>query len=414
MKFVDLFCGLGGFHLAAKAIGLKCVFASEKDDYLRKLYFENFGILPSGDIRKVSIHEIPKHELLCAGFPCQPFSKAGDQLGWGDKQRGTLFLNITEILKIHQPQFFILENVANFLRHDDGKTYELAKNRLESMGYFVKAQILSPHQFGIPQIRERVYIVGSLDRLDNFSWPEDRKCSLSIKNILDENPKEAIPLSVNKIKCLEIWQNFISKFPENLPSFPIWSMEFGADYPYDLGYINKLELQRLRGCKGSFGQSLNFHKRLNIYNGLPTYALNDDFPSWKRKFIQQNRDLYNANKSWLSKWIVSIQDFPPSLQKFEWNSKGGEKVIWNYIIQFRASGVRIKKPTTSPSLVAMTSSQVPVIGWEKRYMTVQECARLQSMESLKYLPAKGKAVSALGNAVNAKVVQEVLEKLLSS
>src|SRR4051812_35208491 len=116
--FADLFAGLGGFHLAAKDLGGECVFACEIDEKLRQLYFQNFGISPVSDVRTVDLLDIPPHDLLCAGFPCQPFSKAGSQIGWKDSHRGTLFSNIVKILRRLKPRFVLLENVAHFVRHD--------------------------------------------------------------------------------------------------------------------------------------------------------------------------------------------------------------------------------------------------------------------------------------------------------
>src|ERR1019366_5081209 len=119
------------------------------------------------------------------------------------------------------------------------------------------------------------------------------------------------------------------------------------------------------------------------------------------------------NKTWIDDWKDELLDFPPSLQKLEWNCKGGERDIWKYVIQFRASGVRVKKPSTAPSLIAMTVTQVPIIAWEKRYMTPRECAKLQSMESLKFLPeASTNAYQALGNAVNVHVIRLVAQALV--
>jgi DNA (cytosine-5)-methyltransferase 1 len=138
------------------------------------------------------------------------------------------------------------------------------------------------------------------------------------------------------------------------------------------------------------------------------------FPKWKKDFIRQNRKFYEDNKNWIDPWQEQILKFPSSLQKFEWNVKGGKRDIWQYVIQFRASGVRVKRRTTAPSLIAMTDTQVPIIAWEKRYMTPGECARLQSLEGLKQLPdTPSKAFHALGNAVNSSVVQRVAEALLT-
>lgn len=420
MKFVDLFAGLGGFHLAAKKLGAKCVFACEIDEQLRATYESNFGIAPAGDIGEVDPKKIPKHDLLCAGFPCQPFSKAGEQKGLKDSIRGTVFFNVVEILRHRRPKFVVLENVAHFVKHDEGNTYNKLKSALEEIGYDVKHAQLSPHRFGVPQIRERMYMVGQLGGLNGFQWPipQTNGDDLSIEAVLEKNPKGALPLSKQVIECLETWQEFIEAFPKNeqLPSFPIWSMEFGATYPYKQDSLYKVPVKTLRRKIGACGEKLCYRFRREMMLHLPSYARAEEnaFPDWKQEFIKKNRDLYKRHKEWIDQWIDKIRRFPPSLQKLEWNCKGGERDIWKYVIQFRASGVRVKRPTTAPSLVAMTTTQVPIIGWERRYMTVKECARLQSMEALKHFPANSAAMAALGNAVNVKVARLVLEKLLTT
>jgi len=420
MEFVDLFAGLGGFHLAAKALGGQCVFACEIDEKLRTNYEANFGIRPAGDIKQINPKEIPKHDLLCAGFPCQPFSKAGDQMGWNDAIRGTVFFNIVEILRICKPKFVILENVAHFVRHDEGNTYAKVKMALEDLSYDVKHAQLSPHKFGVPQIRERMYMVAQLGGLNGFEWPKPQTngSELSIKDVLDKKPKDAIGLSKQVIDCLKVWQEFIEQYPkdEQLPSFPIWSMEYKATYPYEIDSIYDVKMTELRKKRGALGKKLDFQYRKDVIKRLPSYARYKEgaFPKWKQIFIKQNRNLYKKNRRWIDSWLPKIQKFPPSLQKFEWNCKGEKRNIWDYVIQFRASGVRVKRPTTAPSLVAMTTTQIPIIGWEKRYMTVRECTRLQSMDKLKHLPKGNAAMTALGNAVNVRVAQLVLKNLLSS
>ena len=185
VRFSDLFAGLGGFHLAAAHLGCRCVFASEINPALRHLYEQNFGLVPEGDIRLVDLDRIPPHELLCAGFPCQPFSKAGAQRGLKDSVRGTLFANILEIVRLRRPQFILLENVAHFVNHDDGNTYLRAKDALQALGYEIKSKELSPHQFGVPQIRQRMYMVGQRKTLGDFRWPEPTHSAeeLSIRNV---------------------------------------------------------------------------------------------------------------------------------------------------------------------------------------------------------------------------------------
>jgi len=418
-RFVDLFSGLGGFHLAAAELGGTCVFASEIDNRLRDVYETNFGIRPAGDITLVNPKDVPPHDLLCAGFPCQPFSKAGNQMGWSDAVRGTVFWNIVEILRLHRPKIAILENVAHFVNHDSGNTYQRVKGALEELGYDVDYKQYSPHQFAVPQIRERIYMVASYKSLKDFQWPEaqSRAMDLSITSVLERHPKNATSLSPQVLDCIATWQQFLDLFPADikLPSFPIWSMEFGATYSFERDSLSRVSLNELQKASGCFGRSLAGLSRQDIYTQVPSHArgAKDVFPQWKKTFIRQNREFYAQHKTLIDPWLPLIQKFPPSLQKFEWNCQGEERNIWKYVLQFRASGVRVKRTNTSPSLVAMTTTQIPIIAWEKRYMTARECARLQSMDGLEQLPHGISAFRALGNAVNVTVVNNILVNLLT-
>jgi DNA (cytosine-5)-methyltransferase 1 len=189
-KFIDLFSGLGGFRIALEKANGKCVFSSEIDKDVAKVYFENFGDYPSGDITKIDEKTIPDFDILAAGFPCQAFSIAGKRLGFEDT-RGTLFFDIARILKEKQPKGFILENVNGITNHDNGKTLEVIIKVLDEIGYNIKFKVLNSKNLGLPQSRLRWYCVGvrkdlNFD-LEKMKWPVSRELTKKLPEILEKN-----------------------------------------------------------------------------------------------------------------------------------------------------------------------------------------------------------------------------------
>lgn len=205
-KFIDLFAGIGGFHYALSSFGAKCVFASEWDKYAAETYETNFNLKPHGDITLIKEDTIPNHDILCGGFPCQAFSISGKQKGFEDT-RGTLFFDIARIISYHKPKIVFLENVKNLAKHDSGKTFQTILHTLDNLGYNVFSKVLNSSNFGLPQNRERVYIVGFEKSInsENFKFPENLNIPISLEDVLEDNPNDAKIIERNDI---EIYKDF--------------------------------------------------------------------------------------------------------------------------------------------------------------------------------------------------------------
>jgi DNA (cytosine-5)-methyltransferase 1 len=266
MKFtyIDLFAGIGGFHQAAEALGGKCVFASEIDVEAKRAYAENYKLVPRGDITQIDASEIPDHDILLAGFPCQPFSIIGKKLGFDDI-RGTLFFEIARILKEKKPKIFVLENVKQLKTHNRGETLRTIIEILEGMDYKVYKDILNALNFGLPQKRERIIIVGFLNKSVNFSFPNP-KLQGKLEDILENEAtidakyfaSEAI---VKKRKAKHksefhpgIWHE---NKGGNISSYPYsCALRAGASYNYLLvngaRRLTPREMLRLQGFPDTF------------------------------------------------------------------------------------------------------------------------------------------------------------------
>lgn len=378
-RFIDLFCGIGGFHQAMKSLGGECVFACDIDENCRKTYEINYGIAPAGDITQIDATSIPAHDVLCAGFPCQSFSKAGNRLGFDDPTKGSLFFDICRILTFHQPKYALLENVRNLASHDHGNTWRTIHGRLEELGYNLLPEpvIFSPHYIGIPQHRERVFILcvrKDAGEVRPFAFSKHQAVPCSIDSILQDD-SEILHIGEYRISTemeglIDLWNEFIQRIKaERLPGFPIWSDRLcDLDPDEDLG----------------------------------------QYPAWKRNFILKNNELYLRNREFIDGWLARARQHPlffGAKAKLEWQAgQTKHPDIWQQIFQLRPSGIRVKVNSYFPALVAIV--QTSIIGSRRRFLTPRECARLQNFPEDFQPDAKPQqAYKQFGNAVNVGVVR---------
>ena len=239
IKFIDLFAGIGGMRLAFESVGAKCVFTSEWDRFAQQTYQENFGEKPFGDITKIAENEIPKFDLLVAGFPCQPFSSIGKREGFKHETQGTLFYDVARIIDFHKPRAFLLENVAGLLTHDDGRTFTTIINVLTNLGYRLEYKILDSSDYGVPQKRDRIYIVGFNKKKvkpANFNFPKPRKAKVGIGKFVETGLKD---LSISK----HLQSVYIYKLDDGRPE--VITPE--SDFPVKTLVASYHKIQRLTG-----------------------------------------------------------------------------------------------------------------------------------------------------------------------
>ena len=416
MRFIDLFSGVGGFHIGlSNTGGFECVFASEINTELQNLYYKNFGIKPAGDIRTIHEADIPQHNVLCAGFPCQPFSLAGKKTGYKCPDSGKLIKDILRITKYHLPEFLILENVPNILKIENGKLWKLIRKSLNEMGYEIIYKIISPLDISIPQNRKRIFILGfkNSEHLKKFQWPDKQKSIQSLNDILNSSRNHK-KIELKKRLQIKHWQKLLNTCKiGNLSSLSIVAPEIRATYPLN---FQSLKLKEMYKYKGAYGKKIKTSSNWNdLLFTLPFYVRKErKVPDWLKDSVIYTRNLYKKNKTFLNEWSKEINKKHNSWQILEWRGKNNKHMLSEHILQFRASGIRVLKPYKIPSLVAINTTQRPIIGCEMRYISKFEAAKLQNLHSLSYLPtSETAAFRAFGNAVNAKIVELLAEKIKS-
>lgn len=390
-KFIDLFCGIGGFHQAMTELGGTCVYASDIDADCRKTYEINYGIKPDGDITKVNAQDIPEHDVLCAGFPCQAFSKAGKRLGFADETKGTLFFDICRILKYHKPKYALLENVRNLATHNNGNTWKVIHNSLIELGYNITDEpvIFSPHYIGVPQHRERVFIMcvrKDIGTIPPFHFNLNKIPACNIDSVLLDDAEipdiHKYKLREDQIEWINLWNEFIQNIKcDKLPGFPIW-----AD-------------------------------SLCPVEENPMYKDWGKLPGWQKNFIIKNSELWIHNKEFINEWLKKAtknKNFFGAKAKLEWQAGNVENPnIWDNIMQIRPSGLRVKPGTYFPALVAIT--QTSIVGKRKRFLTPRECARLQNFpDSFQYDTKDAQAYKQFGNSINVGLVKFFTEYMFGN
>lgn len=383
LKFIELFSGIGAFHQAVcsiEGVDAECVFAADNDAMCAKVYGDNYGMDSLFDLTDPDKSRIPSHDFCFFSPPCQAFSKSGKRLGF-EEARGTLIYEVFKILEQHRPRYILMENVRNLATHDHGNTMRVILESLHSLGYRTPREpiILSPHYFGIPQTRERVFLPGIYDPDDitplEFDWePFMKKDDCSIDSIIDHayDDDERLRISEQEERVINAWGAFYDGIDLDVIGFPIWSRYF-------------------KECDAE-----------------------DDMPTWKKDFIDSNKRLYQRNRVFIDGWLeeYDVASFNDTQRKFEWQAGKRIESIWDGVVQIRPSGYRVKAPTTLPALVAIV--QIPIICRLKRRLSVRECANLQSFPQDYVMNVPDHiAYKQLGNSINVETLKRITEKLIN-
>jgi DNA (cytosine-5)-methyltransferase 1 len=379
MKYIDLFCGIGGFHQALDKLNCECVLACDIDKACRINYELNYGIEPHPDVKKINPNEIESNvDIICGGFPCQAFSNAGKKKMFND-DRGLLFDEIIRLANVKNPKFMFLENVKHILKVGDKKVIEYIKKKLDDNNYILQLFEISPHHYGVPQQRDRVYFVCVRKDVYNGSKIElppkvkDFKFEDFLENKEDIDQKYFISGDVSE--CLNAWEEMIKIFPPGEKISPVIMIN----------------------------EHYNNHTQEDF----------DNYAGWRKGYITANKPLIQKYKSQWDKWYEKHKVILQKREiygKLEWQAgpiKENDS-IFNYFIQIRQSGIRVKRAHHFPTLVAI--SQIPIYGKEKRYITPRECARLQSFpENFKIDELDKHSYKQFGNAVNVSNVHTVIK-----
>lgn len=419
-RFIDLFAGVGGFHAALSAMGGECVYAVEVDKKAAAVYERNWGLNPLGDITadaNDTTMNVPDHEVLAAGFPCQPFSKSGAQRGM-DETRGTLYWNILRIIQERRPQVVLLENVRNLAGPRHMHEWQVIIETLREEGYRVSEvpaifspHLLPPERGGRPQVRERVFITATLGA-ENASRELDVPPPISTGHPVDGwepatwHLEELLDDSHNVPGCnltdaerhwIDAWDEFVQTwFERNAgrrpPGMPIW-----ADAWRDV-WDESSSMRRGHG-------PVPDHRELMEADPF--------LPQWKAGHLAKNYALFIEHESWIKpwteKWEVYSDRFPASRRKLEWQAQDSSS-LWDTVMQLRPSGIRAKRPTYLPALVAIT--QTSIVGPRERRLSPRETARMQGLPE--WFDFGDQPASAtyrqMGNGVNVAAVWHVMRE----